>query len=357
MTRLWLQLICCLLFWSGLSIADTRYQSVLQNTLTHYIVPAYAELTQATGLLQQQIDTLCDDPSGKHLMAAQQAFQTTVQAWSGVEWFRLGPVMEAHRVERFFFFPDRKSIGLRQVQAALIRQDSALLDPHHLPQQSIALQGIGALDYLLFGTGADTLQTQGGYRCRLAGSISQNLYQIATHLHTDWQQNATLRADWLHPTATNPLFRTGQAAMNRFIGLLIHGLEAIRDTRLQAFLRATPQQDRPKSAPLWRSQATLALITDGLTGLQRLFEQSQITMLLPPDMRQLANNIQFEFAQSIRVAHALSATPVATLLSNPAQRDQLLQLQRNLQFLINRLNHELAPRLGLMAGFSFGDGD
>ena len=66
--------------------------------------------------------------------------------------------------------------------------------------------------------------------------------------------------------------------------------------------------------------------------------------------------MRFEFEQSIKTAKKLDM-PVANLLSNPDKREKLKYLKLTLGFLLDRLNKEFAPAAGLVAGFSFGDGD
>lgn len=338
------------------ALAQTREQDVLRNTLDGYIAPAYAQLARTTRLLFEQVDTLCSQPNAAHLSTAREAFQVTVEDWSFIEWFRIGPVLRNNRVERFFYFPDRKSRGLRQVQTALAKQDGAVLEVSSLAKMSVALQGLGALDFLLFGTGADGLEAGDAFRCQFADAVSANLHSIAESLATAWQQDQQLRTIWNTPSETNRLFRTDKEAMNALIGTLIHGLEAVRDTRIGVFLRETSDRDRPKSAPLWRSESTMASIAANLEGLEALFTRSRIETVLPKDFRYLGDAIRFEFEQSIKTAREINAPP-SDLLVDIERREKLVYLNTGINFLLDRLDNELALAAGLSAGFSFGDGD
>ena len=144
--------------------------------------------------------------------------------------------------------------------------------------------------------------------------------------------------------------------MSTVIGTLVHGLEAVRDTRIGVFLRETPERDRPKSAPLWRSGSTMVSISANLEGLEALFTRSRIETILPKGSRYLGDAIRFEFKQSIKTAREIDAA-VPDLLVDIEQREKLVYLNTSLNFLLGRLNDELAPAAGLSAGFSFGDGD
>ena len=97
---------------------------------------------------------LCAAPSQQALDAARQSFGETVDAWSAIEIIRFGPVTEENRLERMLFWPDRKGTGLKQVQAALAAKDATATDAGSLASKSVAMQGLGALEFVLFGTGA-----------------------------------------------------------------------------------------------------------------------------------------------------------------------------------------------------------
>lgn len=354
--RLFLAVCLLLVFYGSNALAQTREEDVLRNTLNEYIVPSYAQLAQATRTLSGHADALCAQPNAAHLSVARKAFHAAVEAWSFIEWFRVGPVLHDNRVERFFYFPDRKSRGLRQIEATLAKQDGAVLETASLVKMSVALQGLGALDFLLFGTGSDELETGDAFRCQFANVASANLHSIAESLVTAWRDDRQLRTSWNTPSETNRLFRTDTEAMNAIIGTLVHGLGAVRDTRIGVFLRETPDRDRPKSAPLRRSGLTMASIAANLEGLEALFTRSRIETVLPGEFDYLGDAIRFEFKQSIKTAREMDAA-LPELLANIKQREKLVYLNLIIGFLLNRLNGELAPAAGLSAGFSFGDGD
>ncbi len=338
------------------ALAGERERLVMLSTFDNYIVPSYAHLADKTRILTEELSSLCITPGEIELNHARKAFKVTVDAWSSIEWFRVGPILSHNRLERFFYFPDRKSRGLRQVQTALAKQDETVLDVVTLQKKSVALQGLGAIDFLLFGNDADALATGDPFRCQFARSVSENLFQVATTLAQAWEQDENLRAKWSVPNDANTFFRTDREAMNAVIGTIIHGLEAIRDTRIDVFLMDDPNRDRPRSAALWRSKATMMSIAANLKGLDKLFTQSRIETILPKGALYLGDTVRFEFEQSIKTAQSLDA-PIADLLADPDRRNQIEYLRHTIDFLIERLNDEFATAAGIAAGFSFGDGD
>ena len=346
-----------LIFYTGShGVAAQSERAVLENVLNGYIVPAYQDFEKNTRQLSERANRLCARPGHKHLDQLREAFGGTVIAWSSVEWFQVGPIVDNNRIERILFFPDRKSRALRQVQSALQGKNEAVLDLAGLQLMSVAVQGLGALDFLLFGKNSGLLAEGDDFRCGFIKSIGKNLHHIARASLDAWQENEGLRHAWTRPQEDNPLYRTQQEALNLLISTLVHALEAIRDTRIGVFLREDADRDRPKSAALWRSSSTMPSIAANLEGLETLFTQSRIESILPENASQTGDTIRFEFRQAIKTARQLNA-PVANLLLVPGQREKIRFLALSIGFLIDRLETELSPALGIHVGFSFGDGD
>lgn len=331
-------------------------KAVLAKTLSSYVLPSYETLTTGFGALEEATAKLCDTPSEMALVTARTAFGKSALSWSRIEWFRTGPAMAENRLERILFYPDRKSTGLKQVQRALKAQDADVISPVLLADKSVAMQGLGAYEFLLFGKGSEMLATdQASFRCAFAVSVASNLHTIAGELQQGWEAGTPAATLFEQPGADNPLFRDETEALNLVLGTMIHGLEAIRDIRIGAFLRE-PGMDRPASAVYRRANLTMDSIAAGLEGLEALFDDSGIEQVLAEEDRGLADQVRFEFDQSIRTAKSLDA-PLEDILADETSRKRLAYLQLSIRFIIQRLNDEIAPAAGLVAGFSFGDGD
>lgn len=331
-------------------------QAVLANTLNSYIRPSYASLVSGFEALGYATDKLCKAPSEMALVEARSAYRKSALTWSRVEWFRTGPAMAENRLERILFYPDRKSTGLKQVQRALAQEDADVTTPEAVARKSVAMQGLGAYEFLLFGKGSEILTTdQAAFRCAFADSVASNLVNIAGELQQGWQAGTPAAKLFVKPGTDNPLFRDDTEALNLVLGTMIHGLEAIRDIRIGSFLRE-PGMDRPGSAVYRRSGLTMDSIGAGLEGLEALFNHSGIEQVLPEQDRDLADQVRFEFDQSIRTAESLDG-PLQDLLADETSRKRLAYLKLSIRFIIQLLNNEIAPASGLVAGFSFGDGD
>ncbi|MEP3439235.1 MAG: imelysin family protein [Hoeflea sp.] len=347
---------------AGLAHAQTdtgpSIEPVLERMVVDYVLPHYADFGSAADGLQTSFDSLCETPSEVALNATRAAFRDAADQWSRIEWLRLGPVMSEDRLERILFFPDRKGTGRKQVQAAIATKDESVTDTALLARKSVAMQGLGALEFILFGSGSqDLAQADASHRCRFGRAAATNVANLSRELIAGWQPDSKFLPVFLKPGPGNPLFRDDQEALNVLLGQMIHGLEAIRDTRIGAFLdRETPDHDRAKSALYWRSELTLATVSAGLSGLEALFNESTIEIVAQEAAPKLGDTIRFEFNQAISTADSLDA-PVDRLLADPQTREKLVYLDYAVKIIIGRLDQEFAQAGGLDVGFSFGDGD
>lgn len=336
--------------WGQAQVDPADVQRVLTNAVTEVIRPAYARFAQAAGTMRETLDDHCRGPDTESLETSRRAFSQLVGFWGRVEYLRFGPVMQESRLERILFWPDRRGIGLRQVQALLAEKDDSATSRQSLSEKSVAVQGLTALEFLLFGTGSDNLMSPGSYRCSYASAIAANVAFIAASIDQGWRGDEPLAPLDL------PGGEKGAEALNVLIGALVHGLEDIRDTRIRVVLGDTPEADRPRLALFWRSANTISMIRADIAGLAELFEGSDMASLLPEDLGGIAESISFEFGQSRDLANRID-DPVADALKTDAQRRQLVLLEIVLKSLTERLDQRYAAAIGLSAGFSYSDGD
>ena len=331
--------------------------AAITRAIGTYVLPGYTAFHTASAAMRADMSALCDAPAPERLATAQGDFLALVSAWSAVELIRFGPVVQDNRLERILFWPDRKGIGLKQVQAAIAQKDPTATDPAMLSGKSVAMQGLGALEFVLFGTGYEALREAGeNYRCAYGRAIAGNLEQIAAAILAGWQAPDGIARAWANPAADNPLYRTDQEAMTEMLDVFVHGLEMVRDVRIGAFLGESADDDKPKQAIFWRSGGTAVSIAGDLSGAKDLFDAVDFTQLLPADSAWMAQSIGFEFANADRALSGLSGPP-AEFLADPDKREKLVYVRLVTSSLSELFGSRLAPALGLTAGFSSLDGD
>ncbi|WP_455273210.1 imelysin family protein [Rhizobium herbae] len=334
---------------------------VMQKAVDDFIRPGYRDLLEGTETLAEAAHMLCEKPSDETLGDVQMSFDEVVQQWSTIEIVRVGPVIEGNRFERFLFFPDRKSTGLKQVQRILATNDETATSAESLKGKSVAAQGLGALEYVLYGTGAEVLPTEkNGFRCRYGAAIADNLKAVAGELHAEWDKPDGIQSAWKKPGPNNPIYRDGKEAVTELLGILVHGVEAIRDQRLRPFyvgiIKGEPDKGHPKMAIYWRSGNTMPALSANFTALQTLFNTADMKALLPDGNADVVSAVNYLLQAIVDDLDEIDL-PVEEAIANDEQRGRLNRILQNTNDVLQRLNLDFGAAIGLSSGFSFADGD
>lgn len=332
-------------------------RGVVEGAIENAIRPGFAALASESAAQAGRVATLCGSPSSMSLEKARSGFSALVSAWSRVELISIGPLAKEHRAERFLFWPDRKGIALRQVQALLASEDATATDPSALAQKSVAVQGLGALEFALHGTGADELATvAGAYRCAFAEAVTRNLASIASELDTAWRDEGGISAALIRPGPDRPDYRSSTEVLEELVGLLAHGTELVRDQRLLSFMGRDGEAPKPKSALFWRSGLTIAAVRADFAGLRTLFEAAELGAYVPDEAAGVAAKVRAGF-DSVDAAADAVTLPVEQALADPKQKAALDRLVSESKVLQDLLSEDLPAALGLSVGFSSLDGD
>lgn len=357
MLKRFLPALALALAMSSSASASVKASDVIQRAIDGFVRPAYASLHDHADTLAKAMDMLCQAPSQDNLDAAHTEFSATVAAWSSAEIIGFGPIKENNRLERMLYWPDRKSIGLKQVQAALAGKDPTATDPAQLAGKSVAMQGLGALEFVLYGDGAETLTGKDDpYRCAYGAAVAKNIETMAADVDAAWKKPDGFAAMWANPGPDNALYRDGTEAVTELVGVFINELEMVRDVRLKGFLGAKPDADKPRQAIYWRSQNTGLSLAGNLSGIDMLFEVSKLGDALPEDARWMAESIHIQLTNGVATARSVQG-PIDKALADPVEREKLDHFALITSSLSGLIGTRLTAEFGLTAGFSSLDGD
>jgi predicted lipoprotein len=332
---------------------------IISGAVDGYIRPNIAAFAADTVALRKNVAALCATPSADTLSAAQEGFRATALSFSRVEFLHLGPQTIADRAERLLFWPDSKGIALRQVQQALAQQDPTAATPQTLQKKSVAMQGLGALEYVLFGTGSEALGGPGdSYRCSYADAIATLVAGIATTLDNEWRDSSANGpvAHMLDPQPDAQDYRSSREVLDKLAGTLIVGTETIRDQRVSPVLGLASGTPKPRSALFWRSGMTVPALRANFEGLRDFFAAARFGDALPASARWIARGAEFEFDKAVATAAEIT-DPIDVAVSDPAQFGKLRTLANITQSLDTLLGENMPGTLGLTTGFSLLDGD
>lgn len=344
--------------WLASAAGAAAANATVEKAIGGFIRPAYKSFATSTAALAEEMGDLCAVPDKANLEGARREFRLALADWSRIEIVRFGPITEQNRLDRVLYWPDRKGIGLRQVQAAIAGNDASFESTRALVGKSVAVQGFGALEFVLYGTGFEDLTTRAGaHRCRYGEAIAGNLREIASDVSDAWQAPDGFARTWANPGPDNKLYRTDEEAVTELLAIFVNGLELVRDTRLGAFLGPTADDDKPKLAIFWRSNATVLSLENNLAGMKELFETTGLGALATGENAYLANSIGFEFANVARALSGEGKTPIADALKDGVLRGKLDYFRVVTSSLSDLFGTKLSGALGLTVGFSSLDGD
>lgn len=341
------------------ALAQVDRFEVGKNLVSGYIINGYEQLHREAELQSLQMAALCATPSAKALADARGQFAALVRAWSMIESVRFGPILKDNRLDRILFYPDRQGIGLRQVQAVLGTKDATALDLTTLRQKSVATQGLVALEFVLFGTGADAelVGNAGGVRCGYGQRVAEALMVTAQEVLSDWEASDGIGAHMAAPNPSYDDYRTEDEVLREIMDIFVHSVETLRDTRLLQLVGSEERPGSARTALYKRSELTLESAVAQIEGLRSALVLSGLVDLLSADQRWVAGSLDFEMQNFIRTADEIADMPIDKVIEDEDARSKL----RYLLILTNSIRGimvgQLANDLGLSAGFSSNDGD
>ncbi|MDK4740839.1 imelysin family protein [Rhizobium sp. CNPSo 3464] len=342
---------------NGAGLNEAAVPAVLQKAVDDVIRPGYRAMHDSASKLTTAMKALCTDPSAASLANAQSAFGDTIKSWSRIEIVQTGPIIEKNRFEHILFYPDRKGVGLKQVQALIAKADEHDTTVEAVAGKSVALMSLTALEYVLYGNGSSVLSTEKqGFRCRYGAAVAGNIENTAKDIADEWDDPNGVQKSWKFPGKTSNDFMDNKEAVTALLGILVHGAANVRDQRLETFYKGDQVAARPKMAIYWRSANTWTSLSGNIEGLKTLWEKADMASLLPSDKPAVAAKIDGLLNELATTATTINPD-IEAAIGNDAERakiDKLLSVSRDLA---TSFSDEYGGAIGLSAGFSFADGD
>ncbi|QEP43347.1 hypothetical protein D5085_09565 [Ectothiorhodospiraceae bacterium BW-2] len=321
----------------------------LLSVVDRQIIPAYQQLQHQSAALQQQGEQCQPEQPPT---ALKQHFQTTMAAWQQIQYLRLGPAEFNLRHYRIHFWPDKRGSGSRQLLQFLAAADLEPLQPAQFAHQSAALQGLTALEQLLFANAPPD-----SYRCQLIAAITTELHHNATALYQGWTQPLENAPPFRHYIATasegNAFFESRSEVESQLLNQLHTQLQFMIDHKLTKPLGTEPAKANGRLAESWRSQRSLDNLAQNLLSLRQVIE-----LLLLPQLegRPLKTALQQQLHQAQTTLNSIDI-PLTRAVSDPEQRPRLEVLRQQLQQLQQLIATEVTAQLGISLGFNSLDGD
>lgn len=342
------------------AVGEADYQRVNEALVENHVIPRYQDLAAAMAGLDETARRYCEAPGADTLEALREAFAASLDGWMGVQHLHFGPVELFMRSYRFYFWPQgRGKIG-KAIGEVLAAADPGELQEERFRNSSTAIQGLPAVEFLLYGPDAEAPPSD--YRCGLLRRITGNMKTMAEDIVAEWQGGEVDFARTVaEPGEGNAYFSTAQEATMAFFQSLYNGLEMIADARLKPVVGDSIETARPQLAESARSGHSLRNIVLNLQALRGLYEgeggpglgalavESGADPELDPLMRKA-------FRLTVENARGIDA-PLAEAVVDPALRPAVEKLQTQLAAIKQIVRERFTAASGLAIGFNSMDGD
>lgn len=322
-----------------------------------YARPAAAGMVAAATDLEGALVPWCGRPDAVGAKRVEAAFADLALAWARLEPLRFGPLVQANRYERLAFWPDTRGVMPRQVRAVIAAQDADLLKPGALAGRSVAVQGLPALEFVLYGEPALLTQQDAptfAYACGYARALSANVAAISRDVAQAWDGKADFGRQFARPRAGNDLYRDPQEVAAEAMKALSTGLQFARDVKLLPVLGASADGARPRRAAFWRSGLSTRTLAAGLDGLAAFYQAGGYA--LPKGEDWMAGAVLAELGNAARALREVPA-PLERALGDAEGRRLLGLAALTLKNAKAIVDQDLAPALGVTIGFNALDGD
>ena len=318
------------------------------------LLPAYGHWAEANQRMAASGKAFCSD--SQSLDDARQAFIEAQLAWAELQPLLVGPMGEGNRAWQVQFWPDKKNLVGRQVNALLKNKPD--LTRADLESASVVVQGLSAYEYILYDQAVDLSDTRTKSRyCPLLQAIGEHQQQLGADILQAWQSKDGMLAQLSN--FPNERYAESAEAIADVLRVQVTALDGLKKKLGAPLGRQTKGHPQPFQAEAWRSDATLDSLDAAIAGAQQLWQgqpDKGLKHLVPDDQTELASRIEAAYATTRQQLAGLDQ-PFSVLLADEAGRQQLDTLYRNIDTLHRLHQNELAKALGVQIGFNAHDGD
>lgn len=332
---------------------------VPSNAADTLILPWHQAFVRDTQALGQSLERLCQNPTAAvELEASRESWRRAMLSWQVLQVVNFGPVQEGNQAWRVQFWPDTHNRVGQKVEALLA--DESPLDAASLAQGNVLVQGLSALEYVLFDPSrAGPEQFDNPRVCLFMQAAASNTQTVAEQLLLGWSaEGGDYRHTFLVPSASNLVFQDTDDVLSAVVSAVVTSIEKIKNKELGDSFGGRPGSGRanPYRLEFWRSGLSLQAMRTELTANEQLFRASVQPVLAARGHGELAGRIATAFQDSHAQLAALPE-PLFTRLPDEETLPQFQATWDSLGRLLPLLKRELPESLQLQLGFNSNDGD
>ncbi|MGH1417979.1 MAG: imelysin family protein [Hyphomicrobiaceae bacterium] len=362
-TCLTLVAIFCVLNPPALNAAqtdrDTLFSQRVQTAVDEHVMPRLKQLVSSTRSLSRAVKNACTTGSIDAWDETRFRFEAAVLSWAGVAHLRFGPFELLARARRLSFHPDPRGIVWRQLRRALAKSDPALLELGTLAKQSIALQGLTALELLLanpitVGKNATPVDV---YKCAFASAVAANVFTTSQDALAEWSKRGGWRERLLSPAETNKFYETQTESITELAKSALLGFQIIRDQQIGIIRKTMLGLTKLSQLPYYRSHLSDPYLRASIDGVCELFEKLDLVTLVPDKKISLKGTASKTCRDLRQTSKALIVPYANDDFPGKLTDAVVLKLYRSSNKMRLIIGRDIAPTVGLTMGFNSLDGD
>jgi len=341
-------------------------REIAENTIANF----HQRFALSTEALSAKSQAFCLNPNETTLGATQEQWRLAMSDWQAVKIINFGPIKVNNLSWRLQFWPDKKNLVGRKIKSLLKSRDT--IDHAKLKESSVVIQGLSALEYLLFDrTGAKLSHYQThsheSRQCDLLQTVASLTQETAEHLSGAWQADAEYLSVFVNTSTIAPEteitdIATGTPPLTQLIESLLVNLETLKNDKLGAPLGLKSASGKTNAflAEAWRSQYSLALVSANLKSIRQLLVNGELLgltdFLIANDQQALASRLIMQL-DVIQTTLNTVNKPMTEAINDDESRAALSKAHTDLAVLISTLKRDIPIALNITLGFNDNDGD
>jgi predicted lipoprotein len=321
-----------------------------------FVIPAYRRLAQATDAQDKAWAAFNANRANGDFAKLRAAYNDACDAWANAQIVKTGPINLFLRSDRFAYWPEARNVTQRTLDALLKSNDPKDLTPDTFAHDSVAAQGLTALERLLYD-GADPAALlkapgkDGAWRASVGQGIAHNLSVIAADVLRDWTAPNGVRAAIAANKGWNNLFADAPEAARLLLTDLVGAYRLMHDVKMLPVLGASADAAKPKSAEAWRSARPARDLKGNLSAAGAMAKP--FSDAIPAARRTKMDSL---YAAAVKAVDALPAD-MGEAAADPKRRRQVDNARAAIKAVQTEVAAVLPAELGITLGFNSLDGD
>ncbi|MEM1137136.1 MAG: imelysin family protein [Bacteroidota bacterium] len=336
-------------------------QALLQNLGENFIIPAYQELNRDVTDLQSATTSFVTSPEQATLAILRNDFISAYKSWQYCSMLEFGPADAIILRGSLNIYPTDNELIESNIESGNYNLDAA---------NSTVAKGFPAIDYLLYGTGADDSAVltyfsdteKGTARLQYLNDVVSDVASRTSQVLSDWSPSG---GNYMNTFATSTGTSVGSSLGQMVNAFLLDYERFVRDGKvgIPAGIRSAGVP-RPGTTEAFYSGISIDLAVESLEAYQRMFQGNSFAndasgqgfddYLKDLDREQLSNDIINQLELTKTTVAALD-NPLSATVENDNQKVQ--EAYAEMQKLVVLMKVDMASALGVLISYQDNDGD